>query len=210
MISGKPVIYVVDDDLSVRQALDSMISSVGGEVYTFPSAREFLDSQKRDAPSCLILDLKLPDIHGLDLQAKLNTEDAPPIVFITGNGDIRSSVRAIKAGAVEFLTKPFREEELLQAIESAIQIDAAGREKRAILNELKRRYALLTPREREVLPFVVSGFANKETAADLNITENTIGVHRSQIMRKMQARSLAELVLMAEKLGIVRPIGETK
>ena len=207
MSAAKPIIYVVDDDSSVREALVSLIASVGWEVSAFGSAREFLDSQKPDAPACLVLDLKLPDIHGLDLQAKLGTEDAPPIVFITGYGDIPSSVRAIKAGAVEFLTKPFREEDLLTAIEAAIQIDCGSREKRAELNELKRRHALLTPRERQVLPFVVAGFANKETAADLGITETTIGVHRGQIMRKMQARSLAELVRMAEKLGIGHTLG---
>jgi FixJ family two-component response regulator len=205
MSSAKPIIYVVDDDSSVRQALASLIGSVGWDVAAFASAREFLDFPRPDAPACLVLDLKLPDIHGLELQAKLGAEEAPPIVFITGHGDIPSSVRAIKAGAVEFLTKPFREDDLLKAIETAIQIDGASREKRAELNELKRRHAQLTPRERQVLPFVVAGCANKETAADLGITEATIGVHRGQIMRKMQARSLAELVRMAEKLSIGTP-----
>jgi FixJ family two-component response regulator len=153
------------------------------------------------------LDLQLPDASGLELQQQLLAEDSPPIVFITGHGDVPSSVRAMKAGAIEFLSKPFREQELLQAIAIAIDRDRIARQKRLELAELQKHYNLLTPREREVLPFVVAGFANKVTAADLGTSEITIGVHRGQIMRKMGAKSLAELVRMADKIGIRRLAG---
>jgi FixJ family two-component response regulator len=207
MNSDSPIVYVVDDDHRIREALSSLISSVRLRVEAFGSAAEFLESEKADAPACLVLDLDLPDISGLELQQELAATDAPPIVFITGHGDIPSSVRAMKAGAIEFLSKPFSEQELLQAIDSAIAVDRAARQKRLELAELRRHYNLLTPREREVLPFVVAGFANKQTAADLGTSEITIGVHRGQIMRKMGARSLAELVRMADKLGIARVAG---
>jgi len=200
-----PIVFVVDDDGRVREALSDLISSVGLRVTAFGSASEFLESEKPDAPACLVLDLELPGISGLELQRELADRDAPPIVFISGHGDIPSSVRAMKAGAIEFLSKPFGEQELLQAIDSAIILDRAARQKRSELAELQRHYKLLTPREREVLPFVVAGFANKQTAADLGTSEITIGVHRGQIMRKMGARSLAELVRMADRLGIARP-----
>jgi FixJ family two-component response regulator len=173
-------------------------------VAVFSSAKEFLQFEKPDAPGCLILDLKLPGTNGLELQQQLADGDAPPIIFISGHGDVSSSVRAMKHGATEFLSKPFGDEELLQAIDSAISLDRAAREKRSELAELQRHYNLLTPREREVMPFVVAGFANKVTAADLGTSEITIGVHRGQIMRKMGAKSLAELVRMADKLGINR------
>jgi FixJ family two-component response regulator len=200
-----PVVFVVDDDRRVRDALSSLIASVGLRVSSFGSASEFLNAEKPDAPACLVLDLKLPDISGLDLQQELAAREAPPIVFITGHGDVSSSVRAMKAGAVEFLSKPFGEQELLSAIDSAITLDRAMRQKRSELAELQRNYNRLTPREREVLPFVVGGFLNKQTAGDLGTSEITIGVHRGQIMRKMGARSLAELVRMADKLGIRLP-----
>jgi FixJ family two-component response regulator len=199
-----PIVFIVDDDQRVREALSSLISSVRLRVAAFGSATEFLESEKPDAPACLILDLQLPDVSGLELQQELAAVDAPPIIFITGHGDIPSSVRAMKAGAIEFLSKPFSEAELLQAIDTAIDADRAARKKRSELAELQKHYNLLTPREREVLPFVVAGFANKQTAADLGTSEITIGVHRGQIMRKMCARSLAELVRMADKLGIPR------
>ena len=199
-----PIVFVVDDDYRVREALSRLISSIGLRVAAFGSAAEFLESEKPDAPACLILDLELPDVSGLELQQELAARDAPPIVFITGHGDVPSSVRAMKAGAIEFLSKPFGEKELLQAIDAAIILDREARRKRSELAELQKHYSLLTPREREVLPFVVAGFANKQTAGDLGIAENTIGVHRGQIMRKMGARSLAELVRMADKLGIAR------
>jgi FixJ family two-component response regulator len=197
----------VDDDYRVREALSSLISSVGLRVAVFGSAAEFLEFEKPDAPACLILDLNLPDVGGLELQQELAVLDAPPIVFITGYGDIPSSVRAMKAGAIEFLSKPFSEQELLDAANAAIAVDRAARQKRSELAELQRHYGLLTPREREVLPFVVAGFANKQTAADLGTSEITIGVHRGQIMRKMGARSLAELIRMADKLGIAHATG---
>jgi FixJ family two-component response regulator len=197
-----PIVFVVDDDYRVREALSSLIASVGLRVAAFGSAAEFLESEKPDSPACLVLDLQLPDVNGLELQRELAAGDGPPIVFITGHGDIPSSVRAMKAGAIEFLPKPFREEDLLQAINAAIVLDREAREKRSELAELQKRYSILTPREREVLPFVVAGFANKQTAAGLGTSEITIGVHRGQIMRKMGARSLAELVRMADQLGI--------
>lgn len=202
-----PIVFIVDDDHRVREALSSLISSLQLRVASFGSAAEFLESDKPDAPACLILDLQLPDVSGLELQRKLAGIDAPPIVFITGHGDIPSSVKAMKAGAIEFLSKPFSEEDLLKAIDSALTADRAARQKRSELAELQQHYSHLTPREREVLPFVVAGFANKQTAADLGTSEITIGVHRGQIMRKMCARSLAELVRMADKLGISRPTG---
>jgi FixJ family two-component response regulator len=204
MVSESPFVFVVDDDYRVREALSSLISSAGFRVSVFSSAAEFLQFEKPDAPGCLILDLKLPGISGLELQQQLANGNAPPIIFISGHGDISSSVRAMKGGATEFLSKPFGDEELLQAINTAIALDRTAREKRSELAELQRHYNLLTPREREVLPFVVAGFANKVTAADLGTSEITIGVHRGQIMRKMGAKSLAELVRMADKLGITR------
>ena len=197
-----PIVFVVDDDYRVREALSSLIGSAGLQVAAFGLAAEFLEADKPDSPACLVLDLELPDTNGLELQRELASGDGPPIVFITGYGDIPSSVSAMKAGAVEFLPKPFSEEDLLKAIDAAIVLDREARQKRSELAELQRRYSLLTPREREVFPFVVAGFANKQTAGDLGTSEITIGVHRGQIMRKMGARSLAELVRMADKLGI--------
>jgi FixJ family two-component response regulator len=210
MNSDDAIVFVVDDDYRVREALSSLIASVGLRVVAFGSAAEFLESEKPDSPACLVLDLQLPDRSGLELQRELATGDGPPIVFITGHGDIPSSVRAMKAGAIEFLPKPFSEQELLRAIDAAIVLDREARQKRSELAELQKRYSLLTPREREVLPFVVAGFANKQTAADLGTSEITIGVHRGQIMHKMGARSLAELVRMSDKLGIARTPGRSK
>jgi FixJ family two-component response regulator len=207
MNSDSPIVFVVDDDHRVREALSSLISSAGLRVAVFSSAAEFLESKRPDAPACLVLDLQLPGISGLELQQQLSAGDTPPIVFISGHGDIPSSVRAIKAGAVEFLPKPFDDQELLRAIDAAIDQDRTERQKRTELAELQSRYNLLTRREREVLPFVVAGYANKLTAADLGIAEITIGVHRGQIMRKMAAKSLADLVRMADRLGIARRAG---
>jgi FixJ family two-component response regulator len=198
----RQVVFVVDDDARVREALSSLLASAGLEVAVFASATEFLNADKPDAAACLVLDLELPDIHGLDLQKALSEREAPPIVFITGHGDIPSSVKAMKAGAVEFLSKPFGEEELLRAIDGAIALDRTERVKRSERATLNDRYERLTPREREVLTFVVAGFANKVTASELGTSEITIGVHRGQIMRKMGARSLAELVRLTDKLGI--------
>jgi FixJ family two-component response regulator len=200
----RPVVFVVDDDYRVREALSSLISSAGLDVAAFGSAAEFLESEKPDSPACLVLDLELPGTNGLELQRELVAGIAPPIIFITGHGDIPSSVRAMKAGAIEFLSKPFGDEELLRAIDAAISMDRSARQRRSELAELQKHYALLTPREREVLPLVTAGLANKQTAAELGTSEITIGVHRGQIMRKMGARSLAELVRMADRLGIAR------
>lgn len=201
--------FVVDDDYRMQEALSSLIAAMGFRVATFGSASEFLETERPDSPACLILDLELPDINGLELQQELADRDAPPVVFVTGHGDIPSSVRAMKAGAVEFLTKPFGEPELQNAIETAGAMDRLARQKRSELTHLKNRYSLLTPREQEVLPFVVAGFLNKQTAADLGTSEITIRVHRGQIMRKMGARSLAELVRMADELGVTRHSGAT-
>jgi FixJ family two-component response regulator len=204
MNPDSPIVFVVDDDYRVREALTSLISSVGLQVAAFSSAAEFLKSEKPDSPGCLVLDLELPGTSGLELQRELAAGTAPPIIFITGHGDVPSSVRAMKAGAIEFLSKPFGDQELLQAIDAALGLDRRARQERSELAELRKHHALLTPREREVLPFVVAGLANKQTAAELGTSEITIGVHRGQIMRKMAARSLAELVRMADKLGITR------
>jgi FixJ family two-component response regulator len=198
----RPIVFVVDDDTRVLDALSSLLSSVGLQVSTFRSASEFLEADKPDAPACLVLDLELPDVSGLDLQQELSATVAPPIVFITGHGDIPSSVRAMKAGAIEFLAKPIEAAELLSAIDSAIALDRTARQRRSELAVLQEHHDRLTPREREVLTFVIAGFANKQTASDLGTSEITIGVHRGQIMRKMGARSLAELVRMADTLGV--------
>jgi FixJ family two-component response regulator len=209
MTSDNPIVFVVDDDYRIREALSSLIASVGLRVTAFGSAAEFLEAEKPDAPACLVLDLQLPGESGLELQRELADGSGPPIIFITGHGDIPSSVRAMKAGAIEFLPKPFGDQELLQAIDAALALNRKGRRERAELAGLQKHYALLTPREREVLPFVVAGLANKQTAAELGTSEITIGVHRGQIMRKMGARSLAELVRMADKLALSRGVGQS-
>ena len=208
MNSDDPIVFVVDDDSRVREALSSLIASVGIRVAAYGSAAEFLEADKPDTPACLVLDLQLPGESGLELQRELSDGIGPPIIFITGHGDIPSSVRAMKAGAIEFLPKPFGDEELLRAIDAALAADRKGRRERAELSELQKHYALLTPREREVMPFVTAGLANKQTAAELGTSEITIGVHRGQIMRKMGARSLAELVRMADKLTLPRGAGQ--
>jgi FixJ family two-component response regulator len=199
----KAVIAIVDDDPSVREGLDSLIRSAGWAVETFASAQEFLARPGAEMPSCLVLDLQLPGLSGLDLQKRMADAGLEiPIVFLTGHGDIPASVQAMKAGAVEFLTKPFDEEGLLQAIREAIERDRHIRQRHAEISELRHRYESLTPREQEVMQQVVAGLLNKQVAAELNITEFTVKVHRGQVMRKMHADSLANLVRMADKLGI--------
>lgn len=196
------VVFVVDDDPRVRDALTDLLEAAGLDVVAFASATEFLDADKPDVAACLVLDLELPDVHGLELQRELSEREAPPIVFITGHGDIPLSVRAMKAGAVEFLPKPFGDDALLSAIGEALALDRSERLRRAERKALEARYQRLTPRERQVLAFVVAGFANKQTAGEIGTSEITVGVHRGQVMRKMGARSLAELVRLSDKLGI--------
>jgi FixJ family two-component response regulator len=195
-------VYLVDDDARLREALEDLLASFGLNVVSFASATEYVASSKLDAPSCLLLDVELPDINGLELQRRLAAQEHPPIVFITGHGDIPSSVRAIKAGAVDFLAKPFNQAELLSAINSALMQHRETRDVRAELTALRARHATLTRREREVLSLVVSGLLNKQAAAQLGISEVTLQIHRGQVMRKMAADSLADLVRMAVKLGI--------
>ena len=202
MSSDRSTVYVVDDDSRIREALSALLSSVGYDVMTFSSAGEYLAFQRPDVSACLVLDLDLPGMNGLELQKQLADAGGPPIVFLTGYGGIPATVKAMKAGATEFLSKPFEEEDLLRAIDSAIRIDGEIRLKNTELNAIKKRYASLTPREREVLPFVVSGLLNKQTAWELGTSEITIRIHRGQIMKKMEAQSLADLVRMAAKLGI--------
>jgi FixJ family two-component response regulator len=197
------IIAVVDDDPSVREGLSSLIRSAGLRVEIFASAQEFLSRSVAETFSCLVLDLQMPGLSGLDLQKHLaEAEIEVPIVFLTGHGDIPASVRAMKAGAVEFLTKPFDEQDLLQAVQEAIERDRIGREQRAHLRDLRHRYDSLTGREREVMQQVVSGLLNKQIAAVLEITEFTVKIHRGQVMRKMRADSVADLVRMAGQLGI--------
>jgi FixJ family two-component response regulator len=199
-------VFVVDDDASMRESLKNLLRSVGLQVELFASAQEFLRSKRPDLPSCLVLDVRLPGLSGLELQRR--TGDAGieiPIVFITGHGDIPMSVRAMKAGAVEFLTKPFRDQDLLDAIQQALEGDRKTRDQRAALEELRSRFASLTSREREVMKGVVAGLLNKQIGAELGTSEATVKIHRHQVMEKMGASSLPELVRMADKLGILIP-----
>jgi FixJ family two-component response regulator len=197
------IVFVIDDDASVRDALRRLIRSVGLQVELFGSAQEFLQGKRPEVPSCLILDIRLPGMSGLDFQRQLTEASIRiPIIFITAHGDIPMSVRAMKAGAVEFLTKPFRDQDLLDAVHHALEGDRARRQQEAETAALRARLELLTPREREVLPLLVSGLLNKQIAAEIGTTEATVKVHRSQLMRKMGADSLADLVRMAERLGI--------
>jgi FixJ family two-component response regulator len=198
------LIFLVDDDPRVREALSSLLESTGFRSAAFETAAAFLEFEKPDCPSCLILDLELPDLDGLEVQKRLSDADGPPIVFLTGHADVPSSVRAMKAGAVEFLQKPVRKQELLEAIGEGLRRDRLARAARFTLAELRTKYDMLTPREQEVLPFVVAGFANKQTAAELGNSGFTVGIQRGNIMRKMGARSLAELVRMADTLGVSR------
>lgn len=200
---SRTVIAIVDDDLSVREGLQSLIRSAGWRAEAFGSAQEFLARPKSDAPSCLILDLQLPGLSGLDLQKRMAEVDLDiPIVFLTGNGNIPDSVKAMKAGAIEFLTKPVEEADLVRAIHEAIERDRSTRQKHAEMHDLQSRYDTLTAREREVMQKVISGLLNKQVAAELNITEFTVKIHRAKVMRKMRADSVADLVRMADSLAI--------
>jgi FixJ family two-component response regulator len=200
------VVFVVDDEPSVCASVRRLIHSVGLEVQTFNSAQQFLRSQRPNAPGCLVLDVRLPDLSGLDLQQALAKADVDlPIIFVTGHGDIPMTVRAMKAGAVEFLTKPYREQDLLDAIQHGIERHRASREQRAELSELQQRYELLSFRERQVFPLITSGLLNKQIAAELGASEKTIKAHRGQVMHKMKADSVAALVRMAERLRIISP-----
>jgi FixJ family two-component response regulator len=196
------VVFVVDDDLRIRESLSELLASFDMHAVTFASAAEYLAYPRPDVPACLILDVQLPDMSGLELQTRAWHENHPKIVFITGHGDIPSSVRAIKAGAVDFLTKPFSEADLMRAVRDAISQDRDARRKLAERAELQRRWSTLTPREREVLPLIVKGLLGKQAAAVLGISEVTIQIHRGKIMQKMGAESLATLVRMAATLEI--------
>jgi FixJ family two-component response regulator len=197
------VVFVIDDDPSMRGALEDLIGSVGLQVRPFASPQDFLQSKLPDAPGCLVLDVRLPGMGGLTFQKELaRLGVALPIIFITGHGDIPMSVRAMKAGAVEFLTKPFHDQELLDAIHIAIERDRERRREAVLVAELRERYATLTERERQIMTLVVVGRANKQIAAELNLSEMTVKVHRGQVTRKMHAGSLPELVRMADRLGV--------
>jgi FixJ family two-component response regulator len=202
MTDSDPIVFVVDDDESVRDAVRRLIASVGLRVETFGSTREFLDGKRPEAPSCLVLDVRLPDVSGLELQRDLAAANVHiPIIFITGHADVPMTVRAMKAGAVEFLTKPFRGQELLDAIQEAIAKDRVAWNERAQMADLRARYDTLTPREKEVLILVASGLLNKQIGAELGTSELTIKTHRGRVMQKMGADSLADLVRMAERIN---------
>jgi FixJ family two-component response regulator len=199
----EPIVFVVDDDLSVRRSTERLIRSVGLKVQTFTCAREFLQNQRPEGPVCLVLDVRMPGLSGIDLQGELTQSGIHiPIIFITGHGDIPLSVRAMKAGAVEFLTKPFRGRVLLDAILVAVERDRSELQKQSEIREVREHYKHLTAREREVMILIVGGLLNKQVASELATTERTIKFHRAHIMQKMCAKSLADLVRMVEKLGV--------
>jgi len=200
------VVFVVDDDASMRESLKNLTRSVGLRVEAFASAQEFLRAKRSDEPGCLVLDVRMPGLSGLDLQKRMaETGTDLPIIFLTGHGDIPMSVRAMKAGAMEFLTKPVREQDLLDAIQQALERDRAMRHQRTDTEQLRERFDLLTAKEREVMGKVVTGLLNKQIAGELGMSETTVKIHRHQVMEKMRAGSLAELVRMADRLGLPTP-----
>jgi FixJ family two-component response regulator len=203
MKSTDPVVHVIDDDASIREAIRHLLESVPLKVATYASSEEFLSNARLDSPSCLVLDIRLPLTSGLDFQAALIQSGIHiPIIFITGYGDIAMSVRAMKAGAIEFLTKPFRDQELLDAIFRAFELDRTFRRQQAETRDIRERYSLLTPRERQVMALVVVGMSNKEIGSDIGIQQATVKFHRGQVMRKMQARSVPDLVRMARHIDL--------
>ena len=202
----QPTVVVIDDDASVRKALDNLFRSVGLEVELFGSPQEFLQSERPDRPGCIVLDVRFPGRSGLDMQREISAANTPlPIIFITGYGDIPMSVRAMKAGAVEFLTKPFRDQDLLDAVGVALEKDRVRRANEVRLSELRSRFQTLTARERQVLSLVIAGRLNKQIAGELGVSEMTVKMHRRQVMRKMQAAGLAQLVRLADQLGLGAP-----
>src|ERR1700736_4241048 len=206
MTETDATVFVVDDDAPMRESLKNLIRSVGLRAEVFASAQEFLRSKRPDVPGCLVLDVRMPGLSGLDLQRRTTEAGMEiPIIFITGHGDIPMTVRAMKAGAVEFLTKPFRDQDLLDAIQQALERDRKARDQRAAIEELRSRFASLSPREREVMARVVAGLLNKQIGAELGTSETTVKIHRHQVMEKMEAGSLPELVRMADRLGILVP-----
>ncbi|WP_064695190.1 response regulator transcription factor [Rhizobium aegyptiacum] len=199
----KEIVYIIDDDASVREGLGDLLRSVGLEVLTFASSHEFLDSKRPDVPGCIILDVRLPGRSGLEFQSMLTSLGIElPVIFISAHSDIPISVRAMKAGAIDFLTKPLREQELLDAAYAGIERDCTRRQEVALIAELRSRYDSLTPREREIMNLVVAGSVNKQIAAQVGLSEVTVKVHRGHVMQKMQARSLVDLVRMADSLGL--------